>query len=121
MIKESMDIVGKLGVNLSMEFAENYVTFMFFDKGRMVESKKVNLAKKVNKNLKKLGTASGINLPHCFYLGSKYCKDFAKQVCAYRIMPGKLSPKLSSGLVAKAYIIYPMSVIFYRKKKSRPR
>lgn len=118
---ERMDVVGKLGVNLTMEFAGDHVFFTFFDKGKKVGDKKVNLVKKVNKDLKRLGRAFGTNLLHCFYLGRKYCKNFSEQVCAYRIISGKLSPKLSWGLSAKAYIVHPMSVIFYRKKRVKSR
>ena len=85
---EELNIVTALGVTTSMEFSEDYAVIQFFDKSKLVKQRKIFLKSEEPKDLKEIGKAFGMNIPHCFYLGCKYCKDFVNIVQAYSVTPG---------------------------------
>lgn len=64
------------------------------------------IPKKDLSSYKLLGTAEGIHVNHCVYLGKKYSEDFSKKVAGYRLE----TPKQKGCLVA---------VSFYEKKKKK--
>lgn len=100
--KGTMEIITKLGVSESLEFADDYTALYFYEKGKVVKVRKIPRVDKVL-GYKRLGVAYGMNLPHCFYLGRKYTDDFMRRVAAYKISGG------SRGCA--------ITVTFYQRKK----
>lgn len=82
-----MEIGELIGATSSFEFRKNSVVLKFSKQGKKIQRKIRNLSRRRVKDLSYLGKAWGMDLGHCFYLGSKFCKDFVGRIRGYKVVP----------------------------------
>jgi len=87
--RSKLDFVARsLGANIIYKFFEGYVLLAPVNgNGEFAKEYKIRRLSdnEDTKNLKKIGSASGLDFAHCFRSGINHSRNFLKRVCAYKM------------------------------------